>query len=370
MSRSLLTLTFAALAAFALARDARAETVHLKTGETLAGNVRMDGDHVIVDTFYPTISTLRIRKDDLLPESLYDILERRTDVKDAPGRRALAETAEQLGLKGAALVEYLRARNFEPSSAAELDPKIQRLTEDIAADLLEDAEDLLAAGMPNSAVVRLDAVLQRFPDTKTAVRARALLPKAKEATQETPKGDDPAMSPEQVAKIADRVEKNLAKGEEASALARGHAGASGTRELRVVERAIDHLERAWERTKDLRGASDDAALAQKVATLRERARTGLVAAYLRAGTILIQRRAIPGAERYCDKACELDPANETSHELHRLIHEGLRGRTGPSSRLFAARTPGSPSVPRSSSRGSPPSFASDVRVRPRASRWS
>ena len=72
----------------------------------------------------------------------------------------------------------------------------------------------------------------------------------------------------------------------------------------------------------------------RVLKLRSSAKTKLVDAYLTAGTILLERRAIAGAEKYCNNACALDPENKDSHQLHGLILQakilGYRAQSGSS----------------------------------------
>ncbi len=48
-------------------------------------------------------------------------------------------------------------------------------------------------------------------------------------------------------------------------------------------------------------------------------RKRLTAAYLALGTIYLERRALPDADEWCNKACDLDPENKRSHALHTLI---------------------------------------------------
>lgn len=332
MLRSFLTFVIAATAAFAAARDARGETVNLRTGETLVGDVRLDGDDVVIDARYPIASVVRVRKDALVAESLYEVLERRTDTKDAAGRRTLGEVAEQLGLRGAAVVEYGRVRDLDPTSQEEMGRRISRLGEGISTDLLDDAQELLSEGMASAALVRLQAILQRFPETNAATTAKALVPKAEADALGASKPTGQHLTAEESAKAADALEKDLSQAEKTLESSDGHVGASGSRELRAAQRAIELLERAWSHARRLVDVSGDATLTARVSALRERTKSALVSAYLRAGTILIQRRAIPGAERYCDKACELDPANASIHELHRIVLTAKAlspGRSGP-----------------------------------------
>lgn len=309
-------------ASVALAAEARAETVRLRTGETLIGDVALADDDVVVDVRYPTTNTLRLRRADLAPESLYEVLERRTNTKDAAAHKALGETAESLGLHAAALTEYRRVLALDRGSTDEMKVRVARLEERIAADLLQDGKDLLEAGHPNAALVRLHVILEQHASTPAASAAKGMLDAAHRAAGAAAEVARTTVPASDVAKTAQAVEADLASGDAARRKVSGHAGARGMADLRAIRGAIDAYEDAWRGARRLPVATGSTAGPDPwIGALRTRSRKSLVQAYLDAGTILIQRRAILAAERYCDKACELDPEHRTSHELHRLVLE-------------------------------------------------
>lgn len=304
------------------AGSSAAETIRLKTGQTLIGDVTLSGDDVVVDVRFPATGTLRLRRADLAPESLYDVLERRTDANDAKQRMALAETAESLGLPGQALAEYRRVLALDPASAGATRSRVAALEERLATDLLRESHEFLDGGMPNAALLRLHAVLEQYPTTDAAKRAQRVLTKAHEAAGASAEVARRTVPFAGAGKVADEVEADLKRGDAARAKVAGHEGSGGSADLRAVERAIDAYEAGWKGAKSLPAApTPDAVLNARITALRTRSKDSLVAAYLEAGTILLQRRAVVAAERWCDKACELDPEHKTSHELHRLILE-------------------------------------------------
>ena len=295
--------------------------MQLVTGETVVGDVTLEGDDgVVVEVRYPAAKTLKLRRDDLAPESLFAVVERKTDPKDPVARRSLGELAERLGLLAAAAAEYAAVGALDPTAAKDMEGRITSLSETVAADLLEDAKALLEDGKPAAALLYLHTVLERYPRTPAAKEAQGLMAAAHKAAGASAEVSEKTVDPQAAGKLADAIEAQLAKGDAARQGVSGHPGAGGTSDVRALDRAIDRYESAWEKAKDLPVAgTGDAALDGRIASLKARAKASLVRAYLDAGTALLQRRAIPGAEKYCNRACELDPENRENHELHRLI---------------------------------------------------
>lgn len=294
-----------------------AETVELRSGGALVGDVRLEGDDVVVDARYPDVKTIKLKREDVAPESLFRILERSANPKDASERRKLGELAESLGLKAVAVAEYRAAAQIDPGFAKEAEARTGRLREEIAADLLEDARQLLEEGRVRAALMYLHTILEVHAGTQAAKDAAALLPKAHE---EAGKAADIARNtvPEDQAEatIAE-VESHLSKARRARAEATGHG--SSVRDQRALERALVHYEAAWADARRLPAAASNEELAKRIEEIRVRTKSYLVEAYLAAGAIQLQRRAIPAAEEYCNKACEIDPERASTHELHRLI---------------------------------------------------
>ncbi len=324
MWRNISILTLSTLTAtIALAGQALAETVRLRTGQTLMGELRLEGeDALVLDQSFPTVGVVRLRRGDLAPESLYDVLERRTDAADAAKRLALGETAEKLGLPGAAIAEYRRVRELDPKSAPEMDRRVARLQEEVASDALDDAKELLDEGMANAALMRLHALVETYAGTEAAKAARTLLAAAEKAAGASAEVAVRTVPVVDAPKLADEIEAGLRKGEVEAAKVSGHEGASGSADLRRLLRTIERYEDAWKDARRLPVApTGQAELDDRIAKLRARAKALLVRAYLDTGSVLLQRRSIPSAERLCDKACELDPQHKDLHALHRLILE-------------------------------------------------
>lgn len=296
---------------------ATAETVELRSGAVLVGDVRVEGGEIVVDARYPRVETVKLKRDEIAPESLFRVLERGTDTKDAAGRKGLGELAESLDLKAVAVAEYRAAAQLDAALAKEMEARITRLIEGIAADLLEDARQLLEEGRPRAAAMYLQSVVELHPGSAAAKEAAALIPKAR---QEAGKSVDVALKtvPEdQAEKTIAEVESHLSKADGAYRDVSGHEGS--VRDQRAVERAIVHYEAAWEEAKRLPVAAANQTLALRIEGVRARAKSSLVQAYLTAGSIQLQRRSLHGAEEYCNKACELAPEGKQTHELHRLI---------------------------------------------------
>ena len=318
MSPNITRASIAVLLLLAIPSTSRGEVVRLVSGETLVGDVRLEGpDKIVLEARFPEERVVTLARDELTPESLFSVLERRTDPKDAAKRKELGELAARLDLKGVAVAEYIAVRRLDPAQSKEMDERITRLREAIAIEVLEDAKDLLEEGNARAAILYLHTVLERYPDSQAAQQARELMPRAHEtAGSATDVAPNASTKPDP--KAIDAVQSHVEKGDAAFAPLRGHVGSSVAGQ-RAAERAIAHYEKAWEAAKKLPVAAAEPELQGRIDTLRERAKQSLVDAYLTAGSIHLQRRSIPSAERWCNKACLVDPDNKRNHELHGQI---------------------------------------------------
>jgi len=297
---------------------ARAETVELQSGGTIAGQVSLgEGDLVIVEARFPRSERLQIRRSDLTPGSLYRVLERRSDPEDPEARKELGSLAEAAGLKGAAIAEFRAVIELDPDSKKEMDERIGALIESLAADILVDARDLLAEGRANAAAMYLHTLMETYPGTKAAKEAARLVPEATKAAGASVDVESRTVDATVAAKTIETVESHLQKGDMATKEVPGHG--SSVADGRSAERAVKHYEAAWESARTLPVATGNRDLDARIAKARTRTKTALVQAYLTAGTVYLQRRALPDAERWCNKACELEPENKQNHTLHKLI---------------------------------------------------
>lgn len=307
------------LATAALAAAAWAETVTLRSGETLTGEVKLVGDGtIVVAQRFPEERQVTFSRDDLAPESLFEVLDRRTPAGDAAARRKLGDLAAELGLYGRAVAEYRAVKELSPATAKELDAKIAMLLEAIASDVLDDAKDLLESGRARTALMYLHTLRERYAGTPAAREAEGLMARAHKEAAAAADVAPQTVPADDVPKVLARAEANLARGQEAAKDLAGHGGAT-VKDQRAAEAAIVHLERAWEGARSLPVTSPDADTQRRIAEIRKAAKSELVQAHLHAGTILLGRRSIRSAEEHCNRACELDPDNAENHALHRLI---------------------------------------------------
>ena len=83
MSRRPVLFAFVAAGLILSSTTARAETLQLRNGQALQGDVQLEGaDGVVIDVRFPDVKTVRLTRGELTPESLFAVLERRTDAKD------------------------------------------------------------------------------------------------------------------------------------------------------------------------------------------------------------------------------------------------------------------------------------------------
>lgn len=313
---SIALVRLAFLAALALAPSASfGETVELRSGETLVGSVRLEGaDGVVIEATFPAAEIRTVRREDVAPESMHAILERSADPADAAKRREMGEFAEAHGLLALAIADFTAVKKLDPNSTKEMDARIDSAREQLAYAMLSDAQDLLDDGNANAALLYLHALREKYPHSDAAKKAESVAAAAHEAAGDAAVVATKTVSAADAPRVAKAVEDRLAKGDEARTGTKAHS------DLRSAERAVTHYEAAWEAAKTLPvAASGNEEFDARVARLRGAARSKLVGAYLAAGTILLERRAIPGAEKYCNAACALDPENKSNHRLHELI---------------------------------------------------
>ena len=318
-SANTLRLAVAVVLAF-VAAAARGDTVELRSGETVVGSARLEGkDDVVIDAVYPAIDVVKLKRADVAPASLHAIMERLAAPDDAAKRREMGEFAEDSGLLALAVVDFTIVKKLDPATAKDMDARIARCNEMLAEAMLLDAQDLLADGHPNAALMYLHTLREKFPGTDAAKKADSVAAAAHKTAGASADVAVQTVPPAQAPKVADAVDGHVAKGDAQTARIGGHVGSTVAAQ-RAAERAVTHYEFAWTAAKSLPVApSGDEKFDARVVKLRGAMKTKLVDAYLTAGTLFLERRVIVSAERYCNLACELDPENKNNHRLHALI---------------------------------------------------
>lgn len=319
--RTVLRTVLAAAALVSAAAGSHADTVRLKTGAILVGDVELaeDGD-IVVTTRFPEEGTFTLKRDQLEPRSLYDVLDRRTAPGDADARLQLGELAEATGLYGNAVSDYLEVAELKPEMRGDMERRIERVREAIAAEILQDAKVLLEEGNPRSALMYLHTIQERYGTTKAAKEAKKLMATGHEHAGSSTDVAKKTVSDEKAPKVIESVEKDLEKGGREARKLGGHEG-DFSRDRKAAEKAIRYFESAWEKIRTLPVAAQDAELKDKIRRLRQSGKERLAKAYLSAGSIHLQAYSLPRAEEYCNKACELQPEDKAIHALHRLIIE-------------------------------------------------
>lgn len=299
----------------ATAQPLLAQTLELRTGEVVIGRVlEVDDDAIRVEVTFPTVSDRSIPRADIEPRSIYALLAARIDQADAKAHIALAATCRELGLFALAIAEAREAGRRDPSYSSRVDKMILELRGDIAAAVLRDAENDFTDNRTGSARLAARIVLRDYEDTPSARGAKRLMDKIADRVGPEPRE---ATAKEIESLVAD-VRQDLERTEEATATP-AHGSMS---DQRALERAIRRLEKVWEKVGNLVGPRDDATPSNGTTSARSPAdrlssaqadlRRRLTTAYLSLGTIYLQRRALPDADEWCNKACELDPEITTS----------------------------------------------------------
>jgi tetratricopeptide (TPR) repeat protein len=299
----------------------RADTVRLKTGAILVGDVELaeNGD-IVINVRFPEEEQITLKRDELEPRSLYDVLDRRTDSGDVGARLRLGQLAESVGLYGIAVSDYLAVAALDPELRSDMEKRVERVRESIAAKILQDAKALLEEGNTRSALMYIHTIQERYGTTEAAKEAKKLMATAHEHAGSSTEVAKKTVTEEKAPEVIESLKKDLEKGDRETRELGGHEGNS-SRDRRAAEKAIRYYESAWEKIKTLPVAAQDTELHDKIRRLRESGKDRLTKAYLSAGSIHLQAYSLPRAEEYCNKACELQPEDKASHVLHRLIIE-------------------------------------------------
>lgn len=321
MKRLIIGCIAAVLAAPAL----DAEDVQLRNGVTLVGTVELDRTRrsVIVETQFPTTGRRTLSFDEITPASLYWIHERRTDHEDFDALVGLAELAMQAELHGVALAEYMEAMAVDPKRGRALKSRIRELEQEMAAEILDSVRTLIEEEKYNSALSYMHTILEVYPETRAADEAAKMMGDVHRLAGKSARIAEKTVAAAKVPSVLDDIEKDLAKGDEARKRAGGHVGSTtwSSKERRALERSIRFYERAWRDALSIPVVLEDSQTRIQADEIKLQARRKLVGAYLDAASIWLQRRSIPKAEEYCNAACEIEPENKDTHQVHRLILE-------------------------------------------------
>lgn len=292
-----------------------AQTIELRSGEVAIGRgVAVNASTVDVEIGFPDATTRTIQKSDLTPVSLYAILAAQAEPGNAAARVKLAEAARGLELRGHAIAEYREAARLDPALKAKAEAKVMEIRTEIARALVEDAKQAIDETRFGAARLALSAIDASYGDTPVGQEAARMQQQLKEKQLQNVLLRKVGTS--QLESILKQVAGLIQKAEEVKGAESPHGSMKAQRALQAV---VKHLEKATRTMKDVAPPDSSPELADKLTTARESVRRRLVDGYLALGTVYFQRRAIPNAEKNCEKACDLDPDNKSNHELHRLI---------------------------------------------------
>jgi hypothetical protein len=301
-----------------------AETVELRTGEVLIGQVLdVEGDALKMEVVYPDVGAIReLQTSDLTPDSLYVVLALRTAPDDAKARLALARRCEEIGLPAHAIAEYRRAGRLDPGLEEDCAKQVKAIIDEVARRLLQEARENLAAEELSAVELALQLVVGRFPDSEVAGESRALL-KQVQAKRQGGGGPARKLRPDILqaalndAKLnVDRAQKEI---EEAAAKVEQFTNSVLTR--RQLQSIVHHLERAYKLVERVEPPSSHPVLAQDLVTTRDHIGADLLEFQLLLCSAWIHARAIPSAKRSLERAFELAPDDPRCAKLHDLIHD-------------------------------------------------
>ncbi|MHC4473801.1 MAG: hypothetical protein ACYS99_22930, partial [Planctomycetota bacterium] len=171
-------LTAAAAAVLLAAGAASADTIYLKGGASLEGEVLEMGEDALVLTLAGLEgSRVTVPLSRISDYSLYELKRARIDTKSAADREGLGDWALERGLLAFALQEYRAALKIAGDSAsAALKAKLAKTSGKCGADVLERAKRLRAEGQLEDAKQLLQYILKSYPGCAAAETAKEELP--------------------------------------------------------------------------------------------------------------------------------------------------------------------------------------------------
>ncbi|MCR9244947.1 MAG: hypothetical protein NXI31_07935 [bacterium] len=308
---------FVLTAVLSVVGEARAQTFELRNGEVLIGQVVEIGDDEVTLRTGPNDATRKVARDEFAPRSYYAIRARRSDPDSAAHRERLAKLALELGLPLHAVAEWHEVARLVPERAREAQTMVEHIEAEIAVGLLAQARAQIAAGDFGKAKLNAEVILARYGKTSAARSARTVAAEAQAKLEK--RGARKPIGATKLGKILDAVQRR-----ETAVAKLGIEPTSNpnqtSRERNRRKKAIKLLEGAWsELDRFTPAAAVKAATANEFRAARERVRGQLGEHYLGMGSILVQRLALPSAEEFNAKACELDPASGGCKQLQGLI---------------------------------------------------
>jgi hypothetical protein len=317
--KRVLKAAFLSAALLLTAAPSQADTLRLRSGAVLVGDVTLtDSGDVMIATRFPEEGTFTYKREELTPRSLYDVLDRRSDPNDPASRLELGELAAAAGLYGIAVSDFMAVAKLKPALKKDMDRRIDRVRESIAAGILADAKELMETGNPRGALMYLHTIEERYSKTDAAKEAKKLMATGHSYVGAAADVAKKTVSEDKAPKVITSIDKDFKRGELYARRIGGHEGKS-SRSSRDADRAIRYFEAAWGKIKTLPVSAGDSELQAKITRLRKWGKERLAKAYLTAGSIHLQRYSLPRAEEYCNLACELQPEGKDNHELHKLI---------------------------------------------------
>ena len=300
-----------------------AQTLELRSGEVVIGRVLAVDDHTVkLEVTFPDVSVRSIKRSDIQPRSIYALLSARIDQADAKAHLGLARTCKKLGLLALAISESREASRRDAALSPIVDKLIIQLRGQLAGEILQQAEGDYAEDRMGSARMAAHVLKRDYGDTDAATGAKKLM--AKIAARVGPQPRE--ISAKEVNKVVAAARRALAR----TAKKTGATPAHGSmRDQRALQSAVSRLEKAWARIGNLVGPHEEATPeagrtsvatpADRLSLVQAELRRRLTASYLSLGSIYLERRALPDADDWCNKACALDPENKHLHRLHELI---------------------------------------------------
>lgn len=321
----------------ATARPAPAETIELKTGTTMQGEiVETTADAIVLEV---DGARLTIKMSDIAPYQQYRLRVKQLADGDAPGHFALGEFCRASGLYSQARTEYDKALAIDAALGDKIRPALEALATAEADAWLGRGKAAIQEGRLEDALKHLQVLTSRFPDTAQAADAKTLMAEATQSLRQRNEEKE-----RQLKALADqragkgRGEEELTarfqtalrlveEGKLANAEGLDHEGATKTsRAQKAFEKAVAAFREAREIVAEILKTSKDVDL---LAAAKEKAPEldrWLVIGYENLGHLWAVEFNFREALKWLNKALAIDPNDKFALELKLKMAEQHIGR--------------------------------------------
>lgn len=320
MFRSVSALSLSTLLVSTLASSpATAEVLELKSGETLIGRVtEVTNEGLQIRVGFPRNEQLSVQTEQIKPASLYAVLSARIDPNSAKDRAELAQTCLDLGLMGHAIAEFREAISLDPALRDKHGGKIRQIQEEVAEGIFREIQNALKENRLSHAKLNSEVLVEFYPETAAGKKAKRTLDDI--MTQKKAMMSREAKKEEAIRTSLKEAERLEARAEKLASRVKSDISRKA-KDRKINQQVAQILESAYSKVRNIETLPEERneRYGSELLATQRRLQTKLGQQYLKLGTAFVQIRALPTAEQYSVKACELDSEGRSCARLQNLI---------------------------------------------------